>query len=213
MMNSHKLLYSTLAFLATGASLQAIMLPRWPVAAALPQKQIETDLERYGLIQKPLGTFAGQRNYDVASSDALRFSIRNKEELVIRRSTVREYLNFRADYINKQGKGLELVNSKQSSDPRFIEGRIGDRTALQTCMVESRGSNRPILGVTFKQLGEPIANQKVDSLTTFKRFAGIEPSRNYSCLLITLISAHDRRASPSQFSQLISKVSPYLHYR
>lgn len=212
-MNSHKLLYSTLAFLATGASLQAIILPRWPVAAALPQKQIETDLQQSGLIQKPLGAFAGQRNYDVASSNALRLSMGNKEELVIRRSTVREFLNFRADYINKQGKGLELVNSKQSSDPRFIEGTVGDRTALQTCMIKDHGSNNPILGVTFKQLGEPIANQKVDSLTAFKRLAGIEPSRNYSCLLITLFSAPDRHASTSRFSQLIGKISPYLHHR
>jgi hypothetical protein len=213
MIRSNKFLYSTLAFLATGASLQAIMFPKWPVATALPKKQIETDLQRSGLILKPLDTFTAQRNYDIASSEALRFSMENRGELAIRRSTVREFLNFRADYINEQGKELALVNSKPSSDPRFIEGTIGTRTALQTCMVEDIASIPPILGVTFKQLGEPIANQKVDSLTALKRFAGIEPNRDYSCLLITLLSDPDKPISPAKFSQLISKISPYLHHR
>lgn len=211
MIKGNKLLYISLALLATGASFQAMILPRWPVADPLPQKLIEVGLQRSSPGFRPLGTLPAKRSYDISSSEALRFSMADKDELTIRRSTVREFLNFRADYISKQIKELELIKSKTSIDPRFTEGSIDGRPALQTCVIDDKTSREPILGVTFKQLGEPIANKKVDLNTILKRFAGIEPSRHYSCFLITLISESGTAKTPAQLSELINKVSPYLY--
>jgi len=203
--------YATLAVMASLASLQALILPRWPRAASLPQPALDEVMkggEFKGMLVK---SAPPQRSFDLASSELLSYKLVGGEELHLMDVTVRERLKFEMNTITSKQTSLRLEAGQISSDPPFYAtGRIKGSPARQTCLVPGL-PGAAAFAVNQEQLWIPVdALASEDTRERLLRVIGLGSKRSYRCTLITLRAAPDRPISEERWQSLLQVLRPLL---
>lgn len=198
-----------LAILSSVASLAAIrasLLPLWPRAEPLPAARLARSLKQAGLAATalPLQDAQGkpERNHDRALSQTLVFRFSSGEELRLLRGVVRNPLEFKPDTFTKRRKDLHLTNGKTAGPPPQRIGTIAGRPARQTCLVALSPQARGY-GVDWEPLGELVNRSASGRIGMVRRLAGLEASRNYACVLISLRSGTTAPVNPAVWSRLL----------
>lgn len=203
--------YATLAAIACLATLQALVLPRWPRATSLPQAALEHAMRKAGLDAEPLQAGPPQRSFDLASSRLLAYKLEDGEELQLVDVTVRERLKFDMNTINGKLPSLRLEDSRISPDPPFYAiGQINGHPARQTCLVPGLGRDSGF-AVSQDQLWIPVdALAREDSREILRRVIGLGSKRSYRCILITVRAAPGRPLNDARWQSLLSTLRPVL---
>jgi hypothetical protein len=203
--------YVPLVFLACAASLQALILPRWPRATGLAGASIEKALRGGGFDPVPLAALPPQRSYDLASSAVLGYKLDGGEELHLVDATVRERLNFELGRISSNQPGLTMEAATISKQPPFSSaGRIQGRAARQTCLIPGMQGSEAF-AVTQEQLlraVDSVASENArDSLL---RVIGLGSKRSYRCVLITLQARTGMPLPEARWHGLLRVLRPAL---
>jgi hypothetical protein len=203
--------YATLAVIACLASLQALILPRWPRAASLPRPALDEAIKSGGLNGMFVKSDPPQRSFDLASSELLSYRLDGGEELHLVDVTVRERMKFDMHMITSKQPILRLEAGQISPDPPFYAtGRIKGRPARQTCLVPGM-PGAATFAVSQEQLWIPVdALASEDTRERLLRVIGLGSKRSYRCTLITLRAAPDRPLSEAHWQSLLRILQPLL---
>lgn len=199
--------FAVLAAVASIAAIRASLLPLWPRAESLPEGRIASALKQAGLAATavPLQEAEAkpQRNHDKALSPTLAFRFRTGEELRLVRGAVRNPLDFDPNTFSKQRKDLRLSKGKPAGPPPQRIGTIAGRPARQTCLVALSPTARGY-EVEWSPLGKLVTRSSAGQANTVRRLLGLEPSRDYSCVLISLRSGGAGPVSPELWNRLLA---------
>jgi len=203
--------YATLAVLACAASLQALVLPRWPRAMDLSAASIETSLRGSGFRPVPLKPLPSRRSFDLASSKVLGYELDGGDELRLVDVTVRERLKFDGNMITGDQPKLRLEAAQITPQPPFSSsGRINGRPARQTCLVPGMQGSAAF-AVTQEQLWVPVDTlAREDAKASLLRLIGLGSKRSYRCSLITLRAGPDRLLPDARWQRLLRVLRPVL---
>ncbi len=178
------MIYSIFALIASVAATKAIIWPRWPVARPLDQQAMTKALTDAGLDIIPLKPLAAKRNAEIATSTAVGYSLGNELELRLLRGVALKRFNFQAAFLSTLHPELQLKQRHLSAGPPpSAIGLVGNQPALQTCLVqEIQGSDA--FGVTGEELTTLIDRASQSRWSKLRSIAGLQPNRNYECILI-----------------------------
>lgn len=197
---------AVLASVASLAAIRASLLPLWPRAEPLPAAGLASSLKQAGLAATalPLKDAQGkpERNHDRALSQTLAFRFNSGEELRLVRGVVRNPLEFEPDTITKGRKDLRLASGKPAGPPPQRIGTIAGRPARQTCLV-ALSPQALGYGVEWEPLGELVNRSASGRISMMRRLVGLEASRNYACVLISLRSGTTAPVNPALWSRLL----------
>jgi len=179
--------YGPLVILASAASLQALILPRWPRATDLAGASIETALQGGGFNPVPMKSLPPRRSYDLASSAVLGYKLDGGEELLLVDATVRERLDFELGKMSSDQPGLTMEAATISKQPPFSSaGRIQGRAARQTCLIPAM-QGVEAFAATQEQLWQAVDSvSRETARESLLRVIGLGSKRSYRCVLITL---------------------------
>ena len=177
-------LYSILAVIASIAATKALIWPRWPVARPLDQQAMTKALNDGGLHVTPLKPFAAKRNSELATSAAIGYSIKDGMELRLMRGVARKRFNFQTAFFTTLHPELQLKQRNLSAGPPpYVFGVIQSQPALQTCLVQGDQAAEAF-GATGEQLTPLVDGASTSRWSSLKSMAGLDPNRNYECILI-----------------------------
>ncbi len=203
--------YGTLALLACAASLQALLLPRWPRADELASASIVSALRKNGFQPEVKDGVPASRTYELARSKLTRLHLNSGDELNIVNTTTRERLKFDLNNITNELPQLRLEKSQSPPEEPFSSiGTIQGRVARQTCLVTGpKGNSR--FGVQQEQLFEAIDTLSQERASrNFLHLLGGGSSRSYRCVLITMISAPGKHLPKERWDHLLMILQPIL---
>lgn len=197
---------AVLASVASLAAIRASLLPLWPRAEPLPAARVASSLKQAGLAATavPLKDPQGkpERNHDRALSQTLVFRFSSGEDLRLVRGVVRNPLEFKPETFTKRRKDLLLANGKPAGPPPQTIGTIAGRPARQTCLV-ALSPQALGYGVKWEPLGELVKRSASGRTSMMRRLVGLEASRTYACVLITLRNDSTAPVNPALWSRLL----------
>lgn len=185
-----------LAGLASLAALQASLLPRWPRARPLPAAAISAALRQAGISADPLPAPAGrgERSHELATSAPLAWRLSTAAtgaaaaELRLLRGTARQRDNLQTALFARDQKDFKLERRRlEPGPPPLARGMIAGRDGLHTCWVETPAAGGGY-GVTAEQLTALVDSQARGRRAWLVRLIGLQPNRDFSCVLISLRS-------------------------
>jgi hypothetical protein len=177
-------LYSFFAVLATVAATKAMVWPTRPVAQPLDQVAISKALTDGGFKTSLLKPLAAKNDSELATSDAIGYSIGNGLELRLMRGVARKRLNFQAAFLAKSHPELRLIQRHLSNGtPSYAIGLIQTHPTNQTCLVEA-GRSKGAFAVTRNELTLLIDQSSKTKWSTLKSIIGLQANRDYQCILI-----------------------------
>lgn len=198
--------FAVLAALASIAAIRASLLPLWPRAEPLPEAGVVRALQLAGLAPTavPLKEAEAkpQRDHDRALSTTLAFRFLSGEELRLVRGAVRNPLEFDPASFGKTRKDLRLTNGKSADPPPQRIGTIAGRPARQTCLV-ALSPTALGYGVDWNPLGQLVTSSAAGRASRMRRFLGLEATRQYACVLISLRSGGAGPVSPVLWNRLL----------
>jgi hypothetical protein len=202
-----RLLYFSLAGLASAAAIKAMVWPIWPVVEPLEFNTVEQALDKIGLSHDRLVDLPARRSAELVTSKVIGVKIANKFELRVMRGTVKQRFNFQAAFLGKSYPELRLENRKLSSTrPISATGLILKRHARQTCVVAESDLTGGF-GVTRDQLGPLVDSISNGKDAQIKSFLGLRKNRDYQCVLI---SVRNYKGNESMSEELWRRVTSSL---
>jgi hypothetical protein len=207
-----------LAGVASLAALQASLLPRWPRAEPLPAAAaISGVLRKAGIAAEPLPNgpdiSLGARSLELASSSTLAFRLTGGgegAELRLLRGTARHRYNIHTAMFARDNKNLRLEQRRLlPGPPPLARGTIAGRDGLHTCWVETPSPGGSY-GVTSEQLAPLVDRQAQGWQPALLRVIGLQPNRDFSCVLISLRSGSSAPLPPAILPGLLSALPTAL---
>jgi hypothetical protein len=196
--------YTVLVLATSVAALQAMVWPRWPSAQPLDQESLAKALVDGGFASAPLPPLPAKRDAELATSSAIGFSMPNGMELRVMRGTARRRFNFQTAFLARSYSQLKITNRDLSSQsPPTAIGLIQNQHARQTCFVEGEAGNQPF-GVTRDELAPLI--DKASTGNGLKSILGLQPNRNYQCVLIQATSRADAAIDQPTWRRILTAV-------
>jgi hypothetical protein len=183
-----RVLYSFFAVLATVAATKAMVWPTRPVAQPLDQVAITKALTNGGFKTSLLKPLAAKNDSELATSDVIGYSVGNGLELRLMRGVARKRFNLQAAFFAKSHPELRLIKRELSNGkPSYAIGLIQSRPTNQTCLVEG-GRSKDAFAVTRNDLSLLIDQASRTKWSTLKSIIGLQPNRDYQCILIQVQS-------------------------
>lgn len=184
-------LYSFLAIVATVAATKAMVWPSRPAARPLDREAITKAINDSGFNASPLKPLAAKSNSELATSEAIGYSIGNGLELRLMRGAVRRRLNFQAAYLATSHPDELRLSRRHFSHgtPSYAIGLIKTQPANQTCLVEG-GRMKDAFAVTRNDLTLLIDQASKSKWSRMKSIAGLQVNRNYQCILIQVTTTN-----------------------
>jgi hypothetical protein len=200
--------YALLAGIATVAALQASLFPRWPQAPQLPANLVLHALKQGGLRPETLKPGAaeerGDRSLELSISPPLVFRLPGGEELRLVRGAFRQRYSVQVAGIAAKSPGLALSNRRLfPGPPPSAEGRVKDHPARQTCFVPQALTPKAF-GVTSDQILTWVDVASAGRPNDLRRLIGLQPNRDYSCILISLRSGDDSPVSENLWQRILA---------
>lgn len=186
--------FALLSLVSAAAVLQALLLPSWPRAAALPQASLQQALSSAGLPASPLPSKPAQRRQELAFSSQLGWTIAPGAQLWIVNGSVRRYENLQIAFLTRQQPALRLQQRQLDRPlPGSASGVIQGHPAVQTCLVPQRQAPA-MAGATRSALlraSDPRRQLQGhrDPLGLAGSLVGLLQPRAFACVLVTLRSA------------------------
>ena len=182
--NKLRYLYSILAIATAIAGIKAMVWPRWPIAKPLNQEAISKALGNEGLKVLALKPYAAKRNAELATSEAIGYSLGNSFQVRLMRGTARQRFNFQTAFLTTLHPQLELKQRRLLSEiPAYTIGFAQQNPTLQTCLVQGYG-NKEGFGVTREELTSLVDKISKTKSNGLKSFIGLSPNRDYQCILV-----------------------------
>ncbi len=204
--------YGLLVVCSSAAILQGLLLPRWPHAEALPKASITDGLESAGFRLRPLPDRPARRAHDLSTSAMLVWRLSTGDELRLLRGSVRNVHEFQAAVLARNQPSLTL-QSRRLNDPQPGSARGWNRgqIAFQTCLVP--GLEGPdAFGVSNTQLRDAWNRRPRSRADVASNLIGLPPSREISCVLISLSGSGGSVPEPSRWAKLLATLQPELQH-
>jgi hypothetical protein len=199
-----RLLYFSLAGLASAAAIKAMVWPIWPVVEPLDFETVEHALDRIGLSHDRLAALPARRSAELATSKVIGVKLGNELELRVMRGSVKQRFNFQAAFLGRSHPELTLENRKLPSiSPLSATGLILKRHAIQTCVVAGSDLSRGF-GVTRDQLGALVDSISNGKDAQIKAFLGLRKNREYQCVLISVMNNKGNESIPEELWRSIA---------
>jgi len=181
-----------LCALALVAAGQALLLPRWPRAEELQEQPFSQALRRGGWNARQQPAAAPERGSERALSSRLQWRLSGIGELSLVQAAVRQRDSFQTAFLGRDHAELALSQRRRDQPiPGSDAGLIQGRQALQTCLV--RQPDGPAIAASRGLDLSAAADRRVRGrLATLRGVLGLQPSRDFSCLLVTLRSDSSR---------------------
>lgn len=164
----------------------------------------------------------GRKNdSELATSDVIGYSVGNGLELRLMRGVARKRFNLQAAFLAKSHPELRLIKRQLSNGkPSYAIGLIQTYPTNQTCFVEGARS-KDAFAVTRNDLSLIIDQQSSRTKwSTLKSIIGLQPNRDYQCILVqaqstdktaTAIDQHTRLRMLHHSSSPTIKIKPDLN--
>lgn len=201
---------AVLAVLAAAAAVQSLLLPRWPRAASLPDQVLLAALQAEGLRPTPLPPLPARRGYELAVSPVLGWRLDGGEELRLAIGAVRQRMNLQIAFIGRDNPRLSLTRRRlEQPGEAMATGFIQGRPAFQTCLVpQPRGP--AIAAVSRDPLGLAADRQVASHFDTVKGLIGLQPTRTFACVLVTMRSASSTAPSRDLWRRVMQRLQVTL---
>jgi len=201
---------AALCLVGSLAAAQALLLPRWPRASELVAAPFTAALRQGGWNPKPRPGQPAKRSAELSMSRLLAWRLSGGEELSLVDAVVRQRDSFQTAFIARDRPSLKLSQRRRDWPIAGTDaGLIAGRPALQTCLVRQK-SSAPIAASSRDALGRA-ADQRVSSRSeTLKGLLGLQPSRHFGCVLVTLRSASARPLPADRWQPLLSTLQSVL---
>jgi hypothetical protein len=192
-------LYSFLTIVATVAATKAMVWPSGPEARPLDQEAITKAITASGFNASPLKPLAAKSNSELATSDAIGYSIGNGLELRLMRGAVRRRFNLQAAYLATSHPDKLLLSRRHFSHgtPSYAMGLIQTQPANQTCLVEG-GGMKDAFAVTRNDLSRLIDQASKSKWSSIRSIVGLQANRSYQCILIQVTTTDKATSSIDQ---------------
>ena len=192
-----------LCSLAAAAALQSLLLPRWPRAQELPRARLTALLRQVEPRVKALPPRPDQRGYERSRSALLAWRLPGGNELRLVQASARQRDSFQAAFLGRDQPLLALQQRRlDRPTPGSASGRIQGRPALQTCLVPAP-QGPATAAVTAVALGRAADRRVANRTDTVRGLLGLQPTREFSCLLVTLRSGSAQPLPPALWQQLL----------
>lgn len=203
--------YGALSLLAIAATLQALLLPRWPRAAALDRAALEQALRSAGVEARALPSGPATRSLERASSPLLVWRLAGGEELRLMRASSRQWSHLQAAFLARAQPSLPLKDRRLERSPVVgAYGRNDGRWARLTCLLPDV-AGPPRFGVTHTQLAELASGAPPSLRRRVLQQLGLPPAQGQSCVLIALRSPAGRPLPDSgRWQRLLTVVAAPL---
>jgi len=194
-----RVLYSFLVIVATIAATKATVWPSRPVAPPLDEEAITKAIKDSGFNASPLEPLAAKSNSELATSEAIGYSIGNDLELRLMRGAVRRRFNFQAAYLATSHPDELRLRRRHFShgSPSYAIGLVKSQPANQTCLVEG-GPMKGAFAVTRNDLSLLIDQASKSKWSSIKSIVGLQANRNYQCILIQITTTNQATSSIDQ---------------
>lgn len=190
--------YSVLALAASLAAIKALVWPRWPEARPLDQPAITRALKEAGLAAVAINPLPAKRSAELATSEAIGYSLDNGQELRVMRGVARRRFNLQTAFLTSSQPALHLKTRHLVSAPvPYADGLIKKQPALQTCLVQDAPESAAF-GVTRDQLTALIDKTSQTRWSNLKAAIGLQPNRVYQCIVIQVKSVNKTQQTIDQ---------------
>ena len=184
-----RLLYFTLAGLASAAAIKAMVWPLWPVVEPIGFGAVEQALDKIGLSHDRLAALPARRSAELATSKVIGVKLGNDFELRVMRGAVKQRFNFQVAFLGRSYPELKLENRELPSiSPLSATGLILKRHARQTCLVAGPDLSGSF-GVTRDQLGPLVDSISNGKDAQIRALLGLRKNRDYQCVLISVTNS------------------------
>lgn len=200
-----------LAALASVAAIQSIVWPRWPSVRPLDGPAIARQLRAAGFEAVPLAPLPARRSSERSTSPGLVYRIGAGETLRVQRGRSRERMTFQAAGLANTDPSLKLEKRQLlAGPPPSALGQVAGSAVRQTCLVIGAGS-RGGYGVVDEQLWPLVDQVSVGRNHQLKALVGLQPSRSYECVLISVSAAKGGPPiSEERWQRLLTAIRPAL---
>ena len=203
-----QLCYAVLVLIGGSSILQGLLLPSWPSAEALPKTRIEAGLASAGFRLQPLPSQPAHRAHDLSTSAVIGWRLNSGDELRMMSGSVRRFTDLQAAFLARNQSNLTLQRRRlDDPQPGTARGRIAGEIAFQTCLVP--GLQGPAAyGVSNLQLNSARKLRPRSRADVANNLLGLPPSREISCVLITLRGSGGVAPPASSWEKLLATLKP-----
>jgi hypothetical protein len=157
-----------------------------------------------------LATLPAERSYERSLSAILGWQLAGGLELRLARASVRQRDNFQTAFIGRDRPQLAMTK-RRLNVPMVgsVAGLIQGRQAYQTCLVPEIFTPDG-MGVTAQALGKAADQRVAARIETVKGLMGLQPTRSFDCILVSLRSPSGAPPSVAIWRQVLAIVSSSL---
>ncbi len=200
-----------LAAVAALTAVQALFLPRWPRAQVLPSSSLQASLAAAGLDPQPLVTLPPVRGYEKSLSPILGWRLAGGSELRLVHGNVRQRKSFQAAFLARDRRELTLRDRQLDVPiPGSAVGLIQAKPGFQTCLVPDL-SLQSGMAITADSLSLASDRRVASRLDTIKGLLGLQPTRSFDCVLVSLRSGTSTRPGTKLWRDVLNIVSASLN--